>query len=395
MLGLMEVGEDDDSGVDVLHKATLSSFAEGDEVLPIRCLSALGNLCLELECSEHLGAIGGHQSILRLMTERDTSARVAKGGVDVCQSLIGPREDEIDSGDENDVQAAAAHVAACIVASGCMFPMRASLGGGWRPMYSRLPVRYDFTISEDRRDPSLKSSSRFSISSKSGATASIGKASSEWKIGNNPQRVTNKNADRRISILVRLVKERQQSQFDVGFQMWPAAVILSRWLCRNPHVLGGRRVLEVGSGLGLCGIVAAHMAADVTLSDFNPVVLKALEANVALNAGWDVVQKSLDSPSEVKSMGGHCSQHVRLDCGRRVEGKRTTVAIESPGMVRVRHLDWDKLDVPQEAGSSASNHMEGVPPLDGRGDLGVDKKDRFDVIIASDHICQVGSHKAG
>lgn len=393
MLGLMEVREDGDNGVDVLHKATLSSFAEGDEVLPIRCLSALGNLCLELECSEHLGAIGGHQSILRLMTERDTPARVAKGGPDDCQSLIGPREDEIDSGDEDDVQAAAAHVAACVVASGCTFPMRASLGGGWRPMYSRLPVRYDFTISEDRRDPSLKSSSRFS--SKSGAIASAGEASSEWKLGHNPQRVTNKKFDRRISVLVRPVKERQQSQFDVGFQMWPAAVILSRWLCRNPHVLGGRRVLEVGSGLGLCGIVAAHMAADVTLSDFNPVVLRALEANVALNAGWDVAQKSLDSPPEVKSMGGHCSQHVHLDGGRRVEGENTTVAIERPGMVRVRHLDWDKLDVPEEAGSSACNHMEGVPTLAGGGGLGVDKKDRFDVIIASDHICQVGYHKAG
>lgn len=393
MLGLMEVGEDGDNGIDVLHEATLSSFAEGDEVLPIRYLSALGNLCLELECSEHLGAIGGHQSILRLMTERETPARVAKAGTDDCQSLVGPREDEIDSGDESEVQAAAAQVAACVVASGCTFPMRASSGGGGHPMYSRLPVRYDFTISENRRDSSLMSNSKFSC--KSGVTASTGEASNEWKLGHNPKRVTAKNFDRRISVLVRPVKERQQSQFDVGFQMWPAAVILSRWLCRNPHVLGGRRVLEVGSGLGLCGIVAAHMAADVTLSDFNPVVLRALEASVALNAGWDVAQKSFDSPPEVKSMGENCPQRVRLDCGRRVEGINTTVAIETSGMVRVRHLDWDKLDVPEEAGSSACNHMESVPTLAREGNLGVDNKDRFDVIIASDHICQVRSHKDG
>lgn len=48
--------------------------------------------------------------------------------------------------------------------------------------------------------------------------------------------------------------------------------------------LRGRRVLELGSGTGLGGIVAASLGADVTLTDLPPV-LGNLEANLDLNQG--------------------------------------------------------------------------------------------------------------
>jgi len=37
--------------------------------------------------------------------------------------------------------------------------------------------------------------------------------------------------------------------------------------------MSGKRVLEVGAGLGLCGLVAGEVAAEVLLTDYNPKVI--------------------------------------------------------------------------------------------------------------------------
>lgn len=424
-------------GVKGLHSATIASLADGDEALGIRCLLALAELCREVECSEHLGAIGGHQSILRLMTDgqlpggaRRRKSNVAAGvannkqlGTDrepanntvggeievICDNgLLIVVDDEEEEEDEDDVQCAAALAAARIVASGCVFPMRASFPGESSAL-GRFPLRYDFVVASNGGgdiDPPPSCSVVDAAQSRSvGAHASQGQGT--------PTSGGDEHTTERISILVRPVKERQHSQFDVGFQMWPAAVILSRYLCRNPDVIRGRRVLEVGAGLGLCGLVAAHFATAVTLSDFNPVVLRALEGNVALNS--------------MCSSSGHADGERGEGCGEpEAEGSVDDtpvggggVAIAEQGGVSVRHLDWDTLPVHapgvgplclsttdcQDAGQART------PPLAAcnanRGDVGladsvnsanggegedmesVEHGDRFDVIIASDHICQV------
>ena len=77
---------------------------------------------------------------------------------------------------------------------------------------------------------------------------------------------------------------------------WTSAGALSRLLCLAPlkffgHPRGDRplRVLEIGSGTGLVGLIAATVLASldrdatVTLSDFDDAVLKNLERNVTLN----------------------------------------------------------------------------------------------------------------
>jgi predicted nicotinamide N-methyase len=98
--------------------------------------------------------------------------------------------------------------------------------------------------------------------------------------------------------------------------MWPSAVVLSQWLVTNPSVVHGKRVLEIGAGCGLTGLVAARLQKqyakececdhinhhhsssgdrdrdrdhplwqrqEVILSDFNTTVLQNLQRNVALN----------------------------------------------------------------------------------------------------------------
>lgn len=48
-----------------------------------------------------------------------------------------------------------------------------------------------------------------------------------------------------------------------------AAVGFSQYLSLNPDVVKGKKILELGAGLGLPGIVASHLGAkSVTLSEF-------------------------------------------------------------------------------------------------------------------------------
>ena len=117
-----------------------------------------------------------------------------------------------------------------------------------------------------------------------------------------------------IEILIHQVTDRQSAQEDVGFGkshkfselfeccdlsqaqrisvLWPSAVVLSRWLVTEPFVLKGKRVLELGAGCGLTGLVAASLqqrdcfqehGGSVVLTDFNATVLKNLQRNINLN----------------------------------------------------------------------------------------------------------------
>jgi predicted nicotinamide N-methyase len=98
-----------------------------------------------------------------------------------------------------------------------------------------------------------------------------------------------------MTIFINQVKERQSSQADVGFLMWPSAVVLSRYLATNADELLGKNVLEIGTGCGLTGLVAAKIKAmqesqhhttvstEVLLTDFNKVVVWNCQQNIAFN----------------------------------------------------------------------------------------------------------------
>lgn len=469
-LGLLP-GEDDARGIDSLHAAAVASFGlpDSDEAVAfgIRCLLALGELCQELECSERLGLIGGHQTVLRLMTEGqisgDARGAPARSGESECGLEVdccapagtcdpSAAAEEEPEGEEDEVQSAAALVAANVVSSGSSFPMRASFPAGEGPSgLGRFPLRYDFVAS----DPcAANCTTRVHSSSSRAAAVSAAAAQTDGSrhaAGEGP--LDNES----FSILVRPVKERQHSQFDVGFVMWPAAVILSRLLCRHPELVRGRRVLEIGAGLGLAGLVAARLqqapakppkpaasqgsaggrggAASVTLSDFNPLVLRALEANVALNAGAGA--GAVDAAEVPASAGGDRGKEGIEDGSRQRAGNLCGEDGGAPAghpMVRVRHLDWDKLErAPCVEGDRPNSPGEGGDPAqasgpspgraignrecsdgwrsDGASDSGegsngstsgqqeegggggwmkgIGRGERFDLIIASDHICQV------
>jgi predicted nicotinamide N-methyase len=72
----------------------------------------------------------------------------------------------------------------------------------------------------------------------------------------------------------------------VGAKVWSAALVLCQELADHPsQLVQGKQVLELGSGCGVCGIVAAHLGAErVVLTDYGDDVLQLLRQCMHLNS---------------------------------------------------------------------------------------------------------------
>jgi len=71
---------------------------------------------------------------------------------------------------------------------------------------------------------------------------------------------------------------------EVGMTVWDGSIIMNNYLERqfnkNPNYLADKRVLELGSGIGVTAIAAALLGAKVTATDNNSDVLEILKTNV-------------------------------------------------------------------------------------------------------------------
>jgi predicted nicotinamide N-methyase len=65
--------------------------------------------------------------------------------------------------------------------------------------------------------------------------------------------------------------------------VWHSAIALGEFIKLNPLLVADRRTLELGCGLGLCGIVAAQCGAEVTFSDYDEHALLCAELNFRTN----------------------------------------------------------------------------------------------------------------
>lgn len=64
-------------------------------------------------------------------------------------------------------------------------------------------------------------------------------------------------------------------------QLWPASRVLAEAV--NEADIEGRRILEIGCGLGLSSLVLQRRGADITASDYHPLAEPFLDYNAALN----------------------------------------------------------------------------------------------------------------
>ncbi|WP_447963489.1 class I SAM-dependent methyltransferase [Nitrospira sp. Ecomares 2.1] len=68
-------------------------------------------------------------------------------------------------------------------------------------------------------------------------------------------------------------------------RIWPSAVALSEYLIQQffPTKLQGARVLEIGCGTGVAGVVAAQLGAFTMFSDMVPITLEAVKDSCRRN----------------------------------------------------------------------------------------------------------------
>ncbi|KAJ4970862.1 hypothetical protein NE237_003961 [Protea cynaroides] len=68
-----------------------------------------------------------------------------------------------------------------------------------------------------------------------------------------------------------------------GQLVWPGALLLNSYLSKNSDLLEGCSIIELGSGVGVTGIICSQFCNEVVLTDHNDEVLKILKKNIELH----------------------------------------------------------------------------------------------------------------
>ncbi|AZR23254.1 class I SAM-dependent methyltransferase [Xanthomonas vasicola] len=91
------------------------------------------------------------------------------------------------------------------------------------------------------------------------------------------------------------------AQWSLFGQVWPAGQLLAEAMATRP--IEGKRILELGCGLGLASLVLRRRGADVVASDHHPLAEVFLAYNAALNALESVPYRRLDWDAGAPNMG--------------------------------------------------------------------------------------------
>jgi predicted nicotinamide N-methyase len=86
----------------------------------------------------------------------------------------------------------------------------------------------------------------------------------------------------------------QKSRIPYGVALWPAAIALAHDVASRPEAFRGARVLELGAGTGLPGIVAASLGARVVQTDRQELALSVCRRNGERNGAGTVTYRLAD-----------------------------------------------------------------------------------------------------
>jgi methyltransferase-like protein 23 len=108
----------------------------------------------------------------------------------------------------------------------------------------------------------------------------------EWTIAHSGATLSDWDEQRYLS------EERSVAPY--GFALWPAAIALAHELASRAVDLAGKRVLELGSGTGLPGIVAATYGARVVQTDHHDAALALGWSNAERNGARSIEHRLAD-----------------------------------------------------------------------------------------------------
>lgn len=127
--------------------------------------------------------------------------------------------------------------------------------------------------------------------------------------------------DGRDTLHEHFIREIPLSIGALGCALWDGGLILTRWLYKHGEAVflnGTANVLDLGCGVGLGGIIAAHFAKSVTMTDYIPDALGNCLYNVRLNH----LEKNEEVPEELRK-------------------QRPGYDFVIAGKCKVEFLDWD------------------------------------------------------
>ncbi|KAK2640915.1 hypothetical protein Ddye_022678 [Dipteronia dyeriana] len=109
-------------------------------------------------------------------------------------------------------------------------------------------------------------------------------------------------------VLELLCLQSASTDFDLTGQLvWPGAMLLNDYLSKNAELLHGSSIIELGSGIGVTGILCSKFCSDVVLTDHNDEVLKILKKNIDLQTSSKNANSNAGLAVE-KLEWGNCDQ---------------------------------------------------------------------------------------
>lgn len=86
-------------------------------------------------------------------------------------------------------------------------------------------------------------------------------------------------------VLIDMVKTQHDlDHFPYGWMLWPSAIGLSKFILEHAHRFTGKRIVELGCGVGMSGVAAAIAGGMVTQTDYLDGALELATRNASLNS---------------------------------------------------------------------------------------------------------------
>ncbi|XP_047067706.1 protein N-terminal and lysine N-methyltransferase efm7-like [Lolium rigidum] len=86
-------------------------------------------------------------------------------------------------------------------------------------------------------------------------------------------------------VLNLLCSSSASTDYDLTGQLvWPGAVLMNTYLSEHPETVKGRSIIELGSGIGITGILCSRFCKEVVLTDHNDEVLEIIKKNIELQS---------------------------------------------------------------------------------------------------------------
>uniref|UniRef100_A0ACD5YYE0 Uncharacterized protein n=1 Tax=Avena sativa TaxID=4498 RepID=A0ACD5YYE0_AVESA len=113
-------------------------------------------------------------------------------------------------------------------------------------------------------------------------------------------------------VLNLLCSSSASTDYDLTGQLvWPGAVLMNTYLSEHPETVKGRSVIELGSGIGITGILCSRFCKEVVLTDHNDEVLEIIKKNIELQSTSGNAEAALTAEKLEWGNNDHISNIVK------------------------------------------------------------------------------------